>query len=94
MFIEGILVHNYKRGKLHALQNLLEILDPGLERWGVYLLAACRHLQQMNYLNILYDLQQFMKVRMGICGVYVFCCICKYYEFLLGFYTTFCCFLT
>lgn len=63
MFIEGIFVPSYKSGKLHMLENLLETIDPGLDSWGVYLIAACKHLQKKNYYHILYELQQFMKVR-------------------------------
>uniref|UniRef100_A0A8D0L948 Zinc finger FYVE domain-containing protein 26 n=1 Tax=Sphenodon punctatus TaxID=8508 RepID=A0A8D0L948_SPHPU len=61
VFIEGIFVPCYKSGKLHMLENLLETIDPGLESWGVYLIAACKHLQKKNYYHILYELQQFMK---------------------------------
>ncbi|XP_074853319.1 zinc finger FYVE domain-containing protein 26 isoform X2 [Carettochelys insculpta] len=61
VFIEGIFVPSYKSGKLHMLENLLETIDPGLESWGSYLIAACKHLQKKNYYHILYELQQFMK---------------------------------
>uniref|UniRef100_A0A670Z2X0 Zinc finger FYVE domain-containing protein 26 n=1 Tax=Pseudonaja textilis TaxID=8673 RepID=A0A670Z2X0_PSETE len=61
VFIEGIFIPSYKSGKLHMLENLLETIDPGLESWGVYLIAACKHLQKKNYYHILYELQQFMK---------------------------------
>ncbi|XP_060618493.2 zinc finger FYVE domain-containing protein 26 isoform X1 [Anolis sagrei] len=61
VFIEGIFVPSYKGGKLHMLENLLETIDPGLESWGDYLIAACKHLQKKNYYHILYELQQFMK---------------------------------
>ncbi|PKU42474.1 zinc finger fyve domain-containing protein 26 [Limosa lapponica baueri] len=63
VFIEGIFIPSYKSGKLHMLENLLETIDPGLESWGVYLIAACKYLQRKNYYHILYELQQFMKVR-------------------------------
>uniref|UniRef100_A0A8C0IVM7 Zinc finger FYVE domain-containing protein 26 n=1 Tax=Chelonoidis abingdonii TaxID=106734 RepID=A0A8C0IVM7_CHEAB len=61
VFIEGIFVPSYKSGKLHMLENLLETIDPSLESWGIYLIAACKHLQKKNYYHILYELQQFMK---------------------------------
>ncbi|XP_077178608.1 zinc finger FYVE domain-containing protein 26 isoform X2 [Paroedura picta] len=61
VFIEGIFVPSYKSGKLHLLERLLEAIDPGLDSWGVYLIAACKHLQKKNYYHILYELQQFMK---------------------------------
>ncbi|KAM4666761.1 zinc finger FYVE domain-containing protein 26 isoform 4-T4 [Amazona ochrocephala] len=61
VFIEGIFVPSYESGKLHMLENLLETIDPGLESWGVYLIAACKYLQRKNYYHILYELQQFMK---------------------------------
>ncbi|OXB72307.1 UNVERIFIED_CONTAM: hypothetical protein H355_014227 [Colinus virginianus] len=62
VFIEGIFVPSYENGKLHMLENLLETIDPGLESWGMYLIAACKYLQKKNYYHILYELQQFMKV--------------------------------
>ncbi|CAO2586746.1 Zinc finger FYVE domain-containing protein 26 [Lemmus lemmus] len=61
VFIEGIFQPSYKSGKLHTLENLLESIDPSLESWGAYLIAACQHLQKKNYYHILYELQQFMK---------------------------------
>uniref|UniRef100_A0A8C5L3R0 Zinc finger FYVE domain-containing protein 26 n=1 Tax=Jaculus jaculus TaxID=51337 RepID=A0A8C5L3R0_JACJA len=61
VFIEGIFQPSYKNGKLHMLENLLESIDPTLESWGTYLIAACQHLQKKNYYHILYELQQFMK---------------------------------
>ncbi|XP_024904898.1 zinc finger FYVE domain-containing protein 26 isoform X2 [Pteropus alecto] len=61
VFIEGVFQPSYKSGKLHVLENLLESIDPTLECWGEYLLAACQHLQKKNYYHILYELQQFMK---------------------------------
>uniref|UniRef100_A0A8C0ER93 Zinc finger FYVE domain-containing protein 26 n=1 Tax=Bubo bubo TaxID=30461 RepID=A0A8C0ER93_BUBBB len=61
LFIEGIFIPSYEGGKLHMLENLLETIDPGLESWGVYLIAACKYLQRKNYYHILYELQQFMK---------------------------------
>uniref|UniRef100_H0VHK1 Zinc finger FYVE domain-containing protein 26 n=1 Tax=Cavia porcellus TaxID=10141 RepID=H0VHK1_CAVPO len=61
VFIEGIFQPSYKSGKLHTLENLLESIDPTLETWGTYLIAACQHLQKKNYYHILYELQQFMK---------------------------------
>ncbi|XP_055989836.1 zinc finger FYVE domain-containing protein 26 [Sorex fumeus] len=61
VFIEGIFQPCYKSGKLHILENLLESIDPSLESWGKYLIAACQHLQKKSYYHILYELQQFMK---------------------------------
>ncbi|XP_065610514.1 zinc finger FYVE domain-containing protein 26 isoform X4 [Cyrtonyx montezumae] len=61
VFIEGIFIPSYENGKLHMLENLLETIDPGLESWGMYLIAACKYLQKKNYYHILYELQQFMK---------------------------------
>ncbi|XP_004837399.1 zinc finger FYVE domain-containing protein 26 isoform X2 [Heterocephalus glaber] len=61
VFVEGIFQPSYKSGKLHTLENLLESIDPTLESWGAYLIAACQHLQKKNYYHILYELQQFMK---------------------------------
>ncbi|OCT68853.1 hypothetical protein XELAEV_18040158mg [Xenopus laevis] len=61
IFIEGIFVPSYESGKLQMLETLLESLDPTLESWSTYLIEACKHLQQKNFYNILYELQQFMK---------------------------------
>ncbi|XP_007449065.1 PREDICTED: zinc finger FYVE domain-containing protein 26 [Lipotes vexillifer] len=61
IFIEGIFQPSYKSGKLHVLENLLESIDPTLESWGKYLIAACQHLQKKNFYHVLYELQQFMK---------------------------------
>ncbi|XP_069807243.1 zinc finger FYVE domain-containing protein 26 isoform X1 [Dendropsophus ebraccatus] len=61
IFIEGIFVPSYESGKLHTLETMLESIDPSLESWSIYLIDACKHLQQKNYFNILYELQQFMK---------------------------------
>ncbi|XP_038621532.1 zinc finger FYVE domain-containing protein 26 isoform X1 [Tachyglossus aculeatus] len=61
VFIEGVFLPSYRSGKLHVLENLLEAIDPTLDCWGNYLIAACQHLQKKNYYHILYELQQFMK---------------------------------
>lgn len=61
VFLEGIFIPSYKSGKLHVLENLLEAIDPSLEKWSTYLFAACKHLQQKNFYHILYELQNFMK---------------------------------
>lgn len=61
VFIEGIFVPSYESGKLQTLETMLESLDSTLESWSTYLIDACKHLQQKNYYNILYELQQFMK---------------------------------
>ncbi|KAM4013795.1 zinc finger FYVE domain-containing protein 26 isoform 2-T2 [Anomaloglossus baeobatrachus] len=61
IFIEGIFVSTYESGKLQTLETMLESIDPGLDSWSTYLIEACKHLQQKNYYNILYELQQFMK---------------------------------
>ncbi|XP_069773187.1 LOW QUALITY PROTEIN: zinc finger FYVE domain-containing protein 26 [Narcine bancroftii] len=61
VFIQGIFIPSYKTGKLNALENLMEELDPSLEIWSRHLIASCKHLQKQNFFNILYDLQCFMK---------------------------------
>ncbi|XP_041069724.1 zinc finger FYVE domain-containing protein 26 isoform X2 [Carcharodon carcharias] len=61
VFIRGIFIPSYETGKLHALENLMEHMDPSLERWSCHLIASCKHLQTRGFFNILYDLQQFMK---------------------------------
>lgn len=62
IFIEGIFVPSYESGKLQTLENLLESIDPSLESWSTYLIDACKHLQKKGFYNILYEIQQFMKV--------------------------------
>ncbi|XP_075048563.1 zinc finger FYVE domain-containing protein 26 isoform X2 [Mixophyes fleayi] len=61
IFIEGIFVPSYESGKLQILEDMLESIDQSLESWSIYLINACKHLQEKNYYNILYELQQFMK---------------------------------
>ncbi|KAM9294446.1 zinc finger FYVE domain-containing protein 26 [Gastrophryne carolinensis] len=61
IFIEGIFVPSYESGKLQTLESMLSSIDSSLESWSTYLIDACKHLQQKNYFNILYELQQFMK---------------------------------
>ncbi|XP_072341205.1 zinc finger FYVE domain-containing protein 26 isoform X2 [Scyliorhinus torazame] len=61
VFMRGIFVPSYKTGKLHALENLMEHMDPSLEKWSCHLIASCKHLQTKGFFNILYELQQFMK---------------------------------
>uniref|UniRef100_A0A8C1BV50 Zinc finger FYVE domain-containing protein 26 n=1 Tax=Cyprinus carpio carpio TaxID=630221 RepID=A0A8C1BV50_CYPCA len=60
VFLEGIFQPCLERGRLGALQGLLETLDPTLETWGRYLLSACQLLQRKGYYHSLYQLQQFM----------------------------------
>ncbi|XP_032882801.1 zinc finger FYVE domain-containing protein 26 isoform X3 [Amblyraja radiata] len=64
VFIRGIFIPSYETGKLHALENLMEELDPSLEKWSRHLIASCKHLQIQGFFNILYDLQRFMKDHM------------------------------
>ncbi|XP_053330855.1 zinc finger FYVE domain-containing protein 26 [Spea bombifrons] len=61
IFIEGIFVPSYESGKLHTLENMLESIDPSLHSWSSYLIDVCKYLQQKNFYNILYEIQQFMK---------------------------------
>ncbi|XP_074146561.1 zinc finger FYVE domain-containing protein 26 isoform X3 [Sminthopsis crassicaudata] len=81
VFIEGIFQPSYTSGKLHILENLLEDIDPTLESWGKYLIAACQHLQKKNYYHLLYELQQFMKdqVRAAMTCIRFFCHKAKTY---------------
>ncbi|XP_067895528.1 zinc finger FYVE domain-containing protein 26 isoform X2 [Heterodontus francisci] len=64
VFMRGIFIPSYETGKLHALENLMENMDPSLERWSCHLIASCKHLQTRGFFNILYDLQRFMKDHM------------------------------
>ncbi|XP_072425192.1 zinc finger FYVE domain-containing protein 26 isoform X1 [Chiloscyllium punctatum] len=64
VFMQGIFKPSYESGRLHALENLMEHMDPSLEKWSCYLIASCKHLQMRGFFNILYDLQQFMKDHM------------------------------
>ncbi|KAG5857870.1 hypothetical protein ANANG_G00023980 [Anguilla anguilla] len=63
VFLEGVLQPSLERGRLWALQGLLESLDPGLEGCGRYLMASCQQLQRRGHFRTLYQLQQFMMVR-------------------------------
>ncbi|XP_077586758.1 zinc finger FYVE domain-containing protein 26 [Stigmatopora nigra] len=60
VFLEGVLQPALERGRLGALQEVLEKVDPGLEAWGRYLMASCQWLQRRGYFHTLYQLQQFM----------------------------------
>ncbi|XP_051504260.1 zinc finger FYVE domain-containing protein 26 isoform X2 [Myxocyprinus asiaticus] len=60
VFLEGVFQPCLERGRLGALQDMLETLDPTLESWGRYLLSACQLLQRKGHYHSLYQLQQFM----------------------------------
>lgn len=62
VFLEGVLQPCLERGRLGVLQGLLETLDPSLESWGRYLIAACQMHQRKGHYHTLYQLQQFMMV--------------------------------
>lgn len=63
VFLEGLLQPCLERGRLGALQAMLEKLDPTLEASSRYLMASCQFLQRRRFYNSLYQLQQFMMVR-------------------------------
>lgn len=63
VFLEGLLQPCLERGRLAALQGMMEKLDPTLEACSRYLIASCQFLQRRRYYNTLYQLQQFMMVR-------------------------------
>lgn len=65
--MEGVLQPSLERGRLGALQGILEKLDPGLETCSRYLIASCQFLQRRGYFNSLYQLQQFMMVSQLMC---------------------------
>ncbi|XP_030626827.1 zinc finger FYVE domain-containing protein 26 [Chanos chanos] len=60
VFLEGVLQPCLERGRLGNLQSQMESLDPSLESWGRYLMAACQLLQRRGHFHTLYQLQQFM----------------------------------
>ncbi|CAN9501956.1 unnamed protein product [Ophioblennius macclurei] len=60
VFLEGVLQPSLERGRLGALQGILEKLDPALESCSRYLMASCQFLQRRRYFHCLYQLQQFM----------------------------------
>lgn len=64
VFLEAVLQPSLERGRLGMLQGILEKLDPGLETSSRYLIASCQFLQRRGYYNTLYQLQQFMMVRL------------------------------
>lgn len=65
VFLEGVLQPSLERGRLGSLQGILEKLDPGLEACSRYLIASCQFLQRRGHYNTLYQLQQFMMVRLN-----------------------------
>lgn len=60
VYLEAVLMPSLERGRLGVLQTQMETLDPGLEGWSRYLIAACQLLQRRGYFHTLYQLQQFM----------------------------------
>ncbi|CAH2327773.1 zinc finger FYVE domain-containing 26 isoform X2 [Pelobates cultripes] len=82
IFIEGVFVPSYESGKLQALENLLKSIDSTLQSWSNYLIEVCKYLQQKNFYNILYELQQFMKdhVRAAMTCIYFFSYKAKNYQ--------------
>ncbi|KAL2099181.1 hypothetical protein ACEWY4_005661 [Coilia grayii] len=60
VFTEAVLMPSLERGRLVALQGLLESLEPTLEGWSRYLIASCQQLQRRGHYHTLYQLQQFM----------------------------------
>ncbi|KAM8921326.1 LOW QUALITY PROTEIN: zinc finger FYVE domain-containing protein 26 [Pelodytes ibericus] len=82
IFIEGIFVPCSESGKLHTLENMLETIDPSLQSWSTYLIDVCKYLQQKNFYNILYELQQFMKdhVRAAMTCIHFFSHKAKSYK--------------
>lgn len=63
VFLEGVLQPSLERGNLGMLQGTLEKLDLSLETCSRYLIASCQFLQRRRYFHSLYQLQQFMMVR-------------------------------
>lgn len=63
VFLEGVLQPSLERGRLGMLQGILEKLDPGLEACSRYLIASCQFLQRRKCYHTLYQIQQFMMVR-------------------------------
>uniref|UniRef100_S4R9W8 Zinc finger FYVE domain-containing protein 26 n=1 Tax=Petromyzon marinus TaxID=7757 RepID=S4R9W8_PETMA len=61
VFVEGLLVPCLGKGQLDVLEKHLEELDPSLQRWRKYLIAACKSMDNKNMPNVLYALQCFMK---------------------------------
>lgn len=63
VFLEGVLQPSLERGRLGSLQGIMEKIDPGLESCSRYLIASCQFLQRRGYFHTLYQIQQFMMVR-------------------------------
>ncbi|XP_078714419.1 zinc finger FYVE domain-containing protein 26 isoform X2 [Lampetra fluviatilis] len=61
VFVEGLFVPCLGKGQLDVLEKHLEELDPSLQRWRKYLIAACKSMDNKNMPNVLYALQCFMK---------------------------------
>ncbi|EDO48452.1 predicted protein [Nematostella vectensis] len=61
VFVESLLMRLVSRGSLSVLKSQLELTDPTLHSWVPYMTAACRYLHKKGYLNLLYDLQLFMR---------------------------------
>ncbi|XP_013400771.1 zinc finger FYVE domain-containing protein 26-like [Lingula anatina] len=61
VFVECLLVPTLKTGEMAKLQDQLILIDTTLEKWAPYLKAACRYLNKKKYMQVLYQLQLFMK---------------------------------
>lgn len=79
VFLEGVLQPSLERGRLGTLQGILEKLDPGLETCSRYLIASCQFLQRRGYYHTLYQIQQFMMVRVSLISL----SFIKFYNFYL-----------
>ncbi|XP_054713463.1 zinc finger FYVE domain-containing protein 26-like [Uloborus diversus] len=61
VFIEGLFMPMLKNAEFSVLKQLLTQADPSLTSWWNYTFSTCRHLERLEYFNVLYELQLFME---------------------------------
>ncbi|XP_049845454.1 zinc finger FYVE domain-containing protein 26 isoform X2 [Schistocerca gregaria] len=61
IFLHIIYIPSLQKGTVSSLHGRMEWMDSSLLQWKPYLCHICHHLEKQGYLNVLYQLQIFMK---------------------------------
>ncbi len=61
-FVDGVFTPCLRSGNISELQRQMTAVDPSLEKWNQYLTAVCKDLNKNGHINVLYQMQLFMKV--------------------------------
>ena len=62
VFVDGVFTPCLRSGNISELQRQMTCVDPSLEKWSQYLTAVCKDLNKNGHINVLYQMQLFMKV--------------------------------